>query len=90
MAGEIELFSEVEQCFAWNSADIKTGASQRFELINQSSRQVELSRADSRDVAAGTRADHDKVIAFLSHGLANSGMNNEDLRPEGADGIRNR
>ncbi len=68
VAGLMEALRGEEQRLGGDAADIEAGAAQGLALLDAGRLQPELGRADRRDIAARSAADHHQIIALgLAH-----------------------
>ena len=66
-----ELICGVDECLGWNAADVEAGAPQATGL-DYHRVDAELSRPDRAHVAAGSRANYQKLARYVPHGLNRS------------------
>ena len=63
-----EFIGGMDQRLGWDAADIEAGAA-RFVRLDHHGVDAELSRPDRADIAAGSRADHQKPARYVPHGV---------------------
>jgi hypothetical protein len=60
----------MKECLAWNAADIQAGAAKSRVLFDDRRFQTELGTSNGTNIASGTSADHQDVVAiFFVHSI---------------------
>ena len=60
-----EALARMQQCLGGDAADIEAGAAMGGALLDHRDLHAKLRRADRADIAAGPRADDDKVVTHI-------------------------